>query len=157
MVFPIMDQINHKHRSTVPLSLIWLCMHPWHVTYSCYRNITKLLCSCHSCGNVNIWRANVVSSQEMNTDIRGELASSITWTTTIFGLSFDVMEPTWLQCTMSSVWAQGECTKGNERWLIVRLCFVAKEASSKISMLFKIPQKKTLISLFKVSCQIWQS
>ncbi len=67
--------------------------------------MTKLLCSRHSGSNANIWRANVVSSREMNTGIRGGLASSIKWTTTIFWLSCDVMEPTWLQCAMSTIWA----------------------------------------------------
>lgn len=101
-------------------------VHPRRTTHDWYGNMTGWLCSRHSAANVNVWRANAISSQEMNSGITGgRLASSVTWTNAIFGLSSDVMEPTWLQCAMSSVLRRGY-KKGDEN-----------ENSCQIAPLFK--------------------
>lgn len=100
--------------------------------------MTKLLCSCLSRANVNIWRANVVSSQEMSTGIRGGQACSITCATTSLGLSCDVMEPTWLQCALSTAWALEETLKAMK---MIDCMTLGRMSSHKITSLFQISKR----------------
>lgn len=136
-VYTSQHQLKHKHRHNSSASLI-LRVHPWRETYGCHRNMTKWLCSCLSRANVNIWRANVVSSQEMSTGIRGGQASSITCATTILGLSCDVMEPTWLQCALSTAWALEETLKA---MTVIDCMTLGRTSSHKITPLFQIPKR----------------
>ena len=101
-------------------SVIW-CVHPWRITYGRYRNMTKLLCSCHSGANVNIWRAFVLSSQEMNTGIRGRLTGKFNY---MNNHNFSVVmwcdgaDMTSMRHVNRMRWGQ---TKRQWKWLIVWL------------------------------------
>ena len=124
--------VNHSRnpRDSSCTSGIW-CLLPWHVAYGCNRNMTERICPCHSAANVNIWRANAVSSQEMYPGIRGgwggggggwqlQLPEQLQYLSS-FALSCDVMEPTWLQWSTSSVFKERRTRERQWRWLIAWL------------------------------------
>lgn len=141
----LQHQLNTGTDKSIP-SMMWR-VHPWRLTRDGYRNMTKWLCSCHSAANVNVWRANVVSSREMNSGVRGGRQTSFGYMNkhnfwVVIWCDGVNMTST---CNVNGYW--GGYNKGNENdWL-----WGEKNVFSPDILPFQNDFKEGVISLFNIS------